>query len=319
MSRALIGAATQSTGEMRLRRAVSAIVLGLLGILAADRLLRWRAGDLQAPADGKSGTVRVRGMEVAYLESGPTDAQDVLLVHDVYIGASSWGYTELIDRLADEYHVVALDLPGFGRSDRHSVTYDAGLQTAAIEATIDERLDEPVVIAAGLGVPYALDATLTVNADRLFAISPRSRRWPPAVTLGTALTVPIVGLGLYDLLASLPMLEHHLEVQLSCQPDGLDGGFTEQAWRSAHQPGANRAIGDWLIGDLDSTLDLTDAIERCTVPVTLVGGDRAEQPSLAELRSIAADAEVPLAVFEGVGRAPHLVAPDELADLLESS
>ena len=52
------------------------------------------------------------GVEMFYRESGPADAPVVLLLHG--FPASSFQYRELIPRLADRYHVVAPDFPGFG-------------------------------------------------------------------------------------------------------------------------------------------------------------------------------------------------------------
>jgi pimeloyl-ACP methyl ester carboxylesterase len=56
--------------------------------------------------------VMADGVNVFYREAGPKDAPVVLLLHG--FPASSFQYRELIPRLADKYHVIAPDLPGFG-------------------------------------------------------------------------------------------------------------------------------------------------------------------------------------------------------------
>jgi pimeloyl-ACP methyl ester carboxylesterase len=60
-------------------------------------------------------TVDVDGVEVFYREAGDRSAQTLLLLHGSH--TSSAQYQELIDRLADRFHLVAPDYPGFGRSE----------------------------------------------------------------------------------------------------------------------------------------------------------------------------------------------------------
>src|SRR5262249_54294121 len=57
-------------------------------------------------------TASVDGLKVFYREAGDPKAPAVLLLHG--FPTSSHMYRELIPALADRYHVVAPDLPGFG-------------------------------------------------------------------------------------------------------------------------------------------------------------------------------------------------------------
>jgi pimeloyl-ACP methyl ester carboxylesterase len=59
--------------------------------------------------------IQADGISVFYREAGPRDAPVVLLLHG--FPTSSFQYRELIPRLADQYHVIAPDLPGFGFTD----------------------------------------------------------------------------------------------------------------------------------------------------------------------------------------------------------
>jgi pimeloyl-ACP methyl ester carboxylesterase len=57
----------------------------------------------------------VGGINVFYREAGSADAPTLLLLHG--FPTSSAQYEGLIDRLADRFHIVAPDYPGFGRTD----------------------------------------------------------------------------------------------------------------------------------------------------------------------------------------------------------
>jgi pimeloyl-ACP methyl ester carboxylesterase len=70
----------------------------------------------------------IAGRRIFYREAGPSDAPAVVLLHGT--PASSHMYRNLIPALADRYHVIAPDYPGFGHSDAPSTdefeyTFDA--------------------------------------------------------------------------------------------------------------------------------------------------------------------------------------------------
>jgi len=72
-------------------------------------------------------TVNINGLDIFYREAGPKDAPTVLLLHG--FPTSSQMFRNLIPSLADKYHVVAPDYPGFGHSsmpsrDKFSYTFD---------------------------------------------------------------------------------------------------------------------------------------------------------------------------------------------------
>src|SRR4051812_7704756 len=59
-------------------------------------------------------TAVVDGTEIFYREAGPRNAPTILLLHG--FPTSSQMFRNLIPLLADRYHVVAPDYPGFGYS-----------------------------------------------------------------------------------------------------------------------------------------------------------------------------------------------------------
>src|SRR5476651_2375475 len=72
-------------------------------------------------------TVKVGDLDIFYREAGPKDAPTVLLLHG--FPTSSQMFRNLIPALADQYHVVAPDYPGYGHSsmpshDKFTYTFD---------------------------------------------------------------------------------------------------------------------------------------------------------------------------------------------------
>ncbi len=68
--------------------------------------------------------MQVDGIEIFYREAGRSDAPALLLLHG--FPTSSHMFRDLIPQLADRFHVIAPDLPGFGQSgmpERTSFNY----------------------------------------------------------------------------------------------------------------------------------------------------------------------------------------------------
>jgi len=77
-----------------------------------------------AATDAHYRSARIDGVEVFYREAGPADAPAILLLHG--FPSSSRMFRNLIPALADRYHVIAPDYPGFGESpapDRKAFHY----------------------------------------------------------------------------------------------------------------------------------------------------------------------------------------------------
>jgi pimeloyl-ACP methyl ester carboxylesterase len=96
----------------------AAIAIALIMLAALS--LSSRAAEPKAPTSQVlHRTVKIDGLEIFYREAGPKDAPTILLLHG--FPTSSHMFRNLIPLLADKYHVVAPDYPGFGNSSAPSV------------------------------------------------------------------------------------------------------------------------------------------------------------------------------------------------------
>ncbi|VTS02644.1 alpha/beta fold hydrolase [Tuwongella immobilis] len=83
-------------------------------------------------------TAKIDGLSIFYREAGPKDAPTLLLLHG--FPTSSHMFRNLIPKLADQYHVIAPDYPGFGQSDAPS--HDQFTYTFDRLAEVIDRLTE---------------------------------------------------------------------------------------------------------------------------------------------------------------------------------
>ena len=83
-------------------------------------------------------TVQIDGLDIFYREAGPKDAPTILLLHG--FPTSSHMFRNLIPALADEFHLVAPDYPGFGASPMPRVDefeYSFDKLAAVVEKLVD--------------------------------------------------------------------------------------------------------------------------------------------------------------------------------------
>ncbi len=137
--------------NLRAKRSTAALIAAVLGATLLANEAR-----AQSPAENtgvevstreirpnamaiRYSTVEVDGLDIFYREAGPVDAPTVLLLHG--FPTSSHMFRNLIPALADQYHVVAPDYPGFGNSSMPSVDefeYTFDRLADVIEAFTDE-------------------------------------------------------------------------------------------------------------------------------------------------------------------------------------
>ncbi|WP_447763494.1 alpha/beta fold hydrolase [Sphingopyxis panaciterrae] len=115
--------------------------------------------------------VDVDGFNIFYREAGQADAPTILLLHG--FPSSSHMFRDLIPLLADRYHVIAPDLPGFGQSDMPAHTdfaYSFEHLTDVIERFTEViGLDRFAIYVFDYGAPTGFRLALR-NPGRVTAI-----------------------------------------------------------------------------------------------------------------------------------------------------
>jgi pimeloyl-ACP methyl ester carboxylesterase len=126
--------------------------------------------------------IKSGGLTTSYLEAGTAGKQPIVLVHDGAFGASgeiSWG--RFIPHVADDYHVFAPDLLGWGGSDK-VVFFDRAPYAPRV-AQLRDFCDQ-------LGISHAIFMGVSFGASVLLRWATEADSPPPA-----SLVVAVNGTG----------------------------------------------------------------------------------------------------------------------------
>jgi pimeloyl-ACP methyl ester carboxylesterase len=127
-------------------------------------------------------SVDTRLCRISTLSGG--EGEPVICVHG--LGATKASFLPTVAALADHHRVIAMDLPGFGDSDKPiAAAYDAPYFARAIEALLDElEIERAHLIGNSMGGRVAIEMGLLrpERTEKIALLSPalawlRNRRW----------------------------------------------------------------------------------------------------------------------------------------------
>jgi pimeloyl-ACP methyl ester carboxylesterase len=242
------------------------------------------AGDA-IPAERKTFTSRGAGVLSYYLNRGRT-GRPLVLIHSINAAASAYEMRPLFLQYHTKRPVFALDLPGFGFSERTNRVYAPGLYEAAIRDFLEMEVGEPAdVVALSLGCEFAARAALALpeRFNSLVLISPtgfgqrsgergsqKAARGQLSDIIHPVFAFPLWARAFYDLISTRTSIVYFLRQSfMGPVPDDL----VEYAYATAHQPGAEHAPLYFISGKLFTPNIRRAVYEHLQVP-TLVLYDR---------------------------------------------
>jgi pimeloyl-ACP methyl ester carboxylesterase len=253
------------------------------------------------------------------------DGPPLVLVHSVHAAASSFEWRDVFEPLSQRHTVYAIDLLGFGKSERPDAPFSGLFYRDLLGAFLGEVIGKPaIVMASSLGSAYAVGAAWARPGlvDRLVLISPTGTTTTglPGRLAGSVLDLPLIGSAGFNLLASRASIRHYLK-EVYADPGAIDESMVGQNWATAHQPNARLAPAAFLAGRLDLPLTGNGVSHQVPIqaPILVLRG------SVPGLGSLASDDElarlgprVTIRTIDGVGSLPHEEAPDDVVRAVEA-
>ena len=256
--------------------------------------------------------VSARGARIRFVEAGA--GAPLLLVHDFAGNRELW--TASIMRFAQNFHVVAPDLPGFGGSEkpdpeRYEYGWDA-FSDSMFELIAALGLGRVHVCGHGMGggVALSLAARHPALVHKLVLVS--AVVYPPEEhALERAGRVPIAGAFLWRQLMGLALFRAYVQSTLYSGATKVPVGRVEELYEAFNAPAGRQAAHATLIANAD-TRPLVARLPRVTADTLVVWGRDDQIAPIEHGRRLARELRGRFEVLE-CGRCAPDEAPDAFA------
>lgn len=268
---------------------------------------------LPNPLGGERRTYAWRGWKVAYVVRGHGDP--LVFLHSIHAAAWNVEWRHTIPAFAEQHTCFALDLLGFGASERPPIQYTAELYLELIHDFLRDVVHEPaILIGSSLGGTYAI-AVADAHPHMVravCAIGPAGvsrlvkQGGAPFGAIRAMFRTPLLGTGLFKALVSRPSIRYFLK---DIYAFGLDARTAYFYWISANQPNARFAPAAFVGMQLNH--DIRSTIGRLACPLLVAWGTDASQTPFREAATVMEHA--PDADFVNIhaGDLPHDERPIE--------
>jgi pimeloyl-ACP methyl ester carboxylesterase len=301
------GFATLAAVNARIRRNVSEPDDTTFG--GEARVFSWQHGDI---------FYKVAGEE--------NQGTPLVFVHGIGAGTSSFMWRRNFDPLARDFRVYALDLLGFGFSDKPSnAPYSADLYVELIADFIREIAIAPAhIVASSLGAAYSVRVAdeQPELVDSLVLVAPtgagqtlRARPGMAGAAFYGLLQSPVLGTSFYNVIASERSIRDYARKELFYDRRRATNNLVAQYYATSHQPGAQHAIAAFLSGYLNT--DTRESFARLLQRVTLVWGKQDQTNPIecaAELLSL--NSRAGLEIFDRCRMMPQEEQPEKFNALI---
>lgn len=269
-------------------------------------------------------TVDVDSTRIHYLTGGTGDPPLVLL-HGGIIDAAHVSWGELLGPLAEETHIYALDLPGYGESELPDEPLSLSTHVDAVAGFVDELdLEAPVVagISMGGGTAIGLGLEYPDRVSQVVAID--------AYGLGSDLSS-----GLLTWVLAKIQVTNHVSValmrrsrrvvrgsleNLAADPDAITDEMVDRVQGEAKRPGAGAAFRKFRAAEVTRDgyrTDYSDRVDDLEVPVRYVHGTEDDLfPTAWSERAAERTPDGEFYALEGCGHLGTFEKPDKIRDLI---
>lgn len=262
------------------------------------------SGDVAAEPE----SIEIDGRSISYLSLGPDDGDVVLLIHGFGADVNGWMFNQPV--LAEERRVVALDLPGHGRSAKDVGAGDIAVFSHTVTEFISEKGFEKVhLVGHSLGGGAALKAAALPSVVSLTLIAP--------IGLGKEINSEFMEgfLAAKRRNALRPVLE-----QLVADPDLIGRDMMEDVLKFKRLDGVDTALRKIISANFEGgsqSADLRGALSDLSTPVTVIWG--AKDKIIPSEHSEGLPASVEVQVIPTAGHVPQMEASGAVNDLITAT
>lgn len=253
-------------------------------------------------------TLEIGGRSISYLTMGPGDGDAVLLIHGFGADVNGWMFNQPV--LAEERRVIALDLPGHGRSAKDVGSGDTTFLSEVVTDFIGQKGFERVhLVGHSLGGAVALLAAQHPSVVSLSIIAP--------VGLGKEINSDFLEgfLSAKRRKALKPVLE-----QLVADSGLISRDMLEDVLKFKRLDGVEAALETLISASFEEgaqRVDLRAALEKLQIPVTVIWGEADQIIPVVHAEGLPAD--VTIEIIPDAGHIPQMEQASRINDLISET
>lgn len=253
--------------------------------------------------------ITVGDLSIHYYEGGPANAETIVMIHG--FGANKDNWVRFGKFFTERYHVIALDLPGFGDSSKPDASYDVGTQTERVAAFFK---------ALGLSKVHLIGNSMGGHIAALYAARHPEQVLSVALLDNAGVTSPKKS-ELYEMLErgdpnplvardakSFAKLVDFVFVQPPALPANLRRYMAEQASARSEQ-------NDKVFKHLrERYIPLEPELPKIQAPTLLLWGDKDRVLDVSSIEVMKPLLKKPsVVIMENCGHVPMIERPEETA------
>lgn len=242
---------------------------------AINAVIASRAAKSEQPLPGDIGYYAWVYGQVAFYRLG--QGSPVLLVHNPNAGGSAWEWRKIFPELANHYTVYAIDLLGYGLSEKPDILYSGGLFADLLHDFVQDVIGQRThAIGSALSASYLVNVAVRrpESIERLVLVNPTgtTNNWSTAAqsVADGVLDSPLLGTSIYNSIVSKRNIERELREHTYYDELMATPELVQFLYASSHQRGCQHAAAAFVSGKLD--LPMRMAFSDLTQPVLVIWG-----------------------------------------------
>ena len=251
--------------------------------------------------------------DIRYVVRG--EGEPLLLIHDIFIGSSLKQWEDSINYFSQHYKVYAIDLLGFGGSEKPAISYSSYLYISLINNFITDVIKEKSYVVASSGsagfavLASSLDSN---NFKKLILISPVNGINFYSKFLCRLIESPVIGTTIYNIMSSRFYRKSFLENIVFFDSANASNSIVDSCNHTAHLGGASAKypIALLMSGYLD--VNMSQHLEKISVPTHIIWGAENRLNSIENYDSIKhLNQSIDMTVIDQAGLLPQSERPHE--------
>lgn len=262
--------------------------------------------------------------KIRYTKKG--NGSPLLLIHDLKVGSSNYEYHKLVDTLSKDNEVYAIDLLGFGLSDKPNLTYTSFLYVQLIIDFIKNVINKKTnIIASGDSVPIAIMAChnspetihkmIFINPQSLYKLNQIPSKQTKALKL--LIEFPILGTFAYNIITNRNSIKNAFEEEYFFNPIKISEDDILTYIEAAHiSDYRSKFVFSSYVGRYTNT-NILHALKEINHSMYIIAGKEKENNDTIIDNYIYYNSSIEASYIEKTRHLSHMEQPEKVLEQIE--